>query len=208
MKISGWSQSRSTLPISSLHLSLAPVMIQAVRVLQWVLCSMIVAAWGVSVWWWWTSQTLEEEAARYAVAAGRTEDLNRQFTAQMTKDQLTFSPQQMTVIKHEVAYINQLADKRAFSWTQLLSDLEKTLPPSVAIGKIQVDMKDSTVTFDGLAARMQDLNALMARLQTGPSFSRPLLHHHKHIESQKNSAPDPAPGGIEFSLTVIYRNHA
>lgn len=198
--------------IPSVQLSVAPSAIRVVRLVQWVLSGIMVIACALSGWWWWDSRTLEEEAARYALAATRTEELNRQFTAQMQREQLTLTPQQIATIKQDVAFINQLADKRAFSWTQLLSDLEEALPPATSIGKIQLDMKDSTVTFDGLAVRMQDLNALIASLQTRPAFSHPVLHHHKIVEAQKaqgrlddGSANEPASVGVEFSLTVTYR---
>ena len=200
--------------IPSVHLSVAPVAIHVVRLVQWVLSGIIVIACALSGWWWWDSRTLEDEAARYAFAATRTEDLNRQFTAQMQREQLTLTSQQMATIKQDVAFINQLADQRAFSWTQLLSDLEAALPPATSIGMIQLDMKDATVTFDGLAARMQDLNALIANLQTRAAFSHPVLHHHKIVEVQKahnrqdsgGAVERPAPVGVEFSLTVVYRH--
>jgi Tfp pilus assembly protein PilN len=194
------------------HLSLAPRTVCLVRWIQWTLTGMILCASGLSGWWWWESRSLADEAARYAAAAMRTEELNRQFAAAMRAEQLTLTPQQIAGIKQEVAFINQLADKRSFSWTQLLSDLEEALPPGTSIGKIQLDMKESLVTFDGLAARMQDLNALMASLQSHRSFSRPVLHHHKIMEADKvqgrqagEDNPERAPAGVEYALTVHYR---
>jgi hypothetical protein len=77
-------------------------------------------------------------------------------------------------------------------------------------------MKESLVAFDGLAVRMQDVNALIASLQTHPAFSHPVLHHHKLVEAQKahdrqddgTAVENPAPVGVEFSLTVTYRHQA
>ena len=200
--------------IPSVDLSVAPSAIRVVRLVQWILSGIMVMACVLSGWWWWDSRTSEDAAARYVLSATRTEAWNRQFTAQMQREQLTLTLQQMATIKHDVAFINQLADQRAFSWTQLLSDLEEALPPATSIGKIQLDMKDSTVTFDGLAARMQDLNALIASLQTHPAFSHPVLHHHTMVDAQKaqnrqdggGAVESPAPVGVEFSLTVVYRH--
>ena len=199
--------------IPSIHLSIAPSTIRVVRLVQWVLSGIMILTCALSGWWWWESRTLEDEAARYALAATRTEDLNRHVTAQMEREQLTLTPQQIATIQHEVTFINHLADKRAFSWTQLLSDLEEALPQATSIGRIQLDMKASTVTFDGLAVRMQDVHALMASLQTHPAFSHPVLHHHTMIEAQKaqgrqgdGQANEPASATVEFSLTVTYRH--
>jgi Tfp pilus assembly protein PilN len=212
MNVRVFSRSSVQPGIPSVHLSVAPRTIRLVRWIQWTLTGMILCAGWLSGWWWWESRTLAEEAARYAVAATRTEELNRQFAAAMRAEQLTLTPQQIAGIKQEVAFINQLADKRAFSWTQLLSDLEDALPPGTSIGKIQLDMKESLVTFDGLAARMQDLNALMASLQSRPAFSHPVLHHHKIVEAETahgrpevEGHPERTPAGVEYSLTVRYR---
>ena len=198
--------------IPSFRLSVAPTSMRILRWMQWTLVAVILCAWGLSGWWWWDSRTVAEEAARYAAAAARTEDLNRQFAAAMGAEQLTLTPNEIAAIKQEVAFVNQLAEKRSFSWTQLLSDLEQALPAGIAIGKIQLDRKESVVAFDGIAPRMQDLNALMTGLQTHPSFSRPVLHHHKVIEADKrqsgsdaNDRVDNVPAGVEYSLTVHYR---
>jgi len=199
-----------TLP--SVHLSVAPNIIRVVRWIQWTLAGIILCASGISSWWWWETSGLEEEAARYAVAAARTGEWNRQTSAQMRAEQLTLTAQQIDAIKQDVAFINHLADKRAFSWTQLLSDLEEALPPGTSIGKIQLDMKESNVTFDGLAASMQHLNGLMASFQSRPAFSHPILHHHKIVEAEKPSGRhdveeglESAPARVEYSLTVQYR---
>ncbi|MEQ1793150.1 MAG: PilN domain-containing protein [Nitrospira sp.] len=199
--------------IPPIRLSVAPETIRLIRLLQWALLGITGLAWALAGWWGWTSQAVEAEAVRYALAANRTEELNRQFTAQMRRDQLTLTPQQIAAIKHDVVFINQLADKRAFSWTQLLSDLEEAVPPGTSIGKIQLDMKDSSVRFDGLARHMHDVNALMANLQTRPAFSHPVLHHHTLITAEpshtrprdEDAADVPLPVGVEFALTVIYR---
>lgn len=201
--------------IPAVHLSVAPPAIRVVRWTQWTLAGSILCACGLSGWWWCESRTLADEAARYASAAARTEELNRQFAAAMRAERLTLTPQEIAAIKQEVTFINQLAGKRAFSWTQLLSDLEDALPPGTAIGRIQLDMKESLVAFDGFAARMQDVNALMASLQSHPAFHRPVLHHHKIIEAETirgrhetAGRMDRAPAGVEYSLTVRYRSPA
>jgi hypothetical protein len=172
----------------------------------------MVTSWIVSGWWWWTSASLEGEADRLRLAAERTQTLNRQFAAQMQRERLTLSSAEIASIKQEVAYLNQLAEKRAFSWTQLLSDLEEALPPATSIKRINVDMKDSAVKFDGQAARMQDLTALMASLQARPAFSRPVLHQHRVIDAPKgsgkredNGAGEPVAIGVDYSITVTYR---
>ena len=214
MTIGGWPTGQSTKSVTpSLRLSVTPPMIQTVRLIQWGLSGILCVALTMAGWWWWDSRILEEEAARYELAATRTEDVTRQFTAQMQREQLTLTAQQIAAIKQDVDFINQLAEKRTFSWTQLLADLEDALPPGTSIGKIQLDFKDSTVNIDGTAVRMQDLNALITSLQKRPAFTQAVLHHHTFVEARGSrektddagSGDGPSPIGIEFSLTVTYR---
>jgi len=214
MTICRWSTRQSRrLETPLLRLSFAVPAIHVIRVFQWALSSLLCTALAIAVWCWWSSQALEEAAVRYDLAATRTEDSTRQFSAQMQQDQLNMTIQQIAAIRQDIAIINQLAEKRLFSWTQLLVDLEEALPPGTSIGKIQLDVKDSTVKIDGVAAQMQDLYALIARLQKRPVFTQVVLHNHKFVEGkgsrektdEGDNGDSPDSVGVEYSLTVTYR---
>lgn len=190
--------------IPSVSFSIAPPMILIVRAIQWGLASLVVSAGLLSGWMGWEGRTVEDEASRYAAATERSEAFNWQLKAQLEQDQLTLSPEQIAVIQQDVGFVNQLAEKRRFSWTQLLHDLEEAFPAGTSIGKIQRDAKASTITVDGHAASMGDLQALMTRLQTRPAFRQPVLHQHQLADSTHSDG-----GGerttVAFSLTVVYR---
>lgn len=191
--------------ISTVHLSVAPTMIRIVRGMQWGLTGLVVFAGLLSGWMWWESRTVEEEASRYAAAAERTETFNRQLTAELEQEQLTLSSEHIAAIQQDVVFVNQLAEKRRFSWTQLLHDLEEAFPAGTSIGKIQRDAKASTISIDGHAASMGELQALMTRLQTRPAFRQPVLHHHHVADSSHTEGGGAAGATVEFSLTVEYR---
>jgi len=110
-----------------------------------------------------------------------------------------------SLIQQEVRFINQLAEKRDFSWTQLLADLEEALPVGISIDTIHRDEKTATITLDGHATGMNTLKTLMTTLQTRPAFRQPVLHQHQlsdssHIDGEEHETP-----GVEFSVTVQYR---
>jgi len=153
----------------------------------------------------WESRTVEDEAGRYAAATERSEAFNRQLKAQLEQDQLTLSPEQIAAIQKDVGFVNQLAEKRRFSWTQLLHDLEETFPAGTSIGKVQRDAKTSTITVDGHAAGRGALQALMTRLQTRPAFRQPVLHQHQLADSLHTEEEGATGATVEFSLTVGYR---
>lgn len=148
---------------------------------------------------------VDEETTRYTVATARVDALNQQFKAELERNQLTLSDSQMAVIQQEVRFVNQLAEKRDFSWAQLLHDLEEALPSGISIDKIQRDAKTFTITLDGGASDMRALKALMATLQIRPRFRLPVLHSHMFINSHHgDGGGEDEASGVKFSVTVQY----
>lgn len=191
--------------IPSVSFSVAPSMIRIVRGMQWGLSCLVVCAGLFSGWMGWEMHRVGAEASRYAASAERTESFNHQLTAQLEQEQLTLSSEQIAEIQQDVLFVNQLAEKRRFSWTQLLHDLEEGFPAGTSIDKIQRDAKASTITVDGHAAGMGDLQALMTRLQTRPAFRQPVLHQHQLADSPHADGGGARAATVEFSLTVEYR---
>lgn len=192
--------------IPSIRLRVVPGMVPLMRGLQWGLAGIVVSMGCLTGWMWWERGSHESDAAQYAVATERTDSFNQRLTVQLAQEQLTLSAQQVGAIQEEVQFINQLAEKRGFSWTQLLHDLEDALPVGTAIGKIQRDAAHSRLTITGRATEMSALNGLMSTLQSHSAFRLPVLHQHRSIDS-RHSEGDEGRGasGIEFSLTVQYR---
>ncbi len=173
--------------------------------IQWGLAVLCLGAGLFAGWMGWESRLIEEEVSHYATATERTEALNQHVTAQLEQGRLTLSAEQLTDIQQEVRFVNQLAEKRRFSWTQLLHDLEETCPPGIAIGKIQRDAHTGTMMVNGHAASMGELQALMSQLQTRPAFRHPVLHHHQFADSSSPEGAAERDGGrVEFSVTVEY----
>lgn len=195
--------------IPSVRLTIVPRLIGVTRGIQWGMSSLAVGAGLLTGWMWWNIETLNEEAVRYAIAAERTDASNRRLTAQLSQEHLTLSAQQITAIQEELRFVNQLAEKREFSWTQLLHDLEETLPAGTSISKIQRDVKHATITLDGRATGMGALNTLMSALQSRAHFRAPLLHHHTFVGAEHpNGSGERESPGVEFSLTVHYRDRS
>lgn len=194
--------------IPSVRLTIVPRLIGVTRGIQWGLSILAIGAGLLTGWMWWNIQALDEEAARYATAAERTDAFNRRLTAQLSQEHLTLSAQQITAIQEELLFVNQLAGKREFSWTQLLHDLEETLPAGTSISKIQRDAKHATITLDGRATEMSALNTLMSALQSRAHFRAPVLHQHTFVSTEHpNGSGEREASGVEFSLTVQYQDH-
>jgi len=203
------TESKSPAP-ASLSVTIVPPALAIVRSLQWAMVSVIVIALGLAGYWWGKSVAFDDEITRLEMATARAESLTARLRTKMTKEGLTLSAEQTARVRMDVAFLNQLADKRAFSWVRLLSDLEETLPIAVSIASIKVNFQESTVSLNGTAHDLQSLNGFVTALQNHQAFQKAsLVNHHLHEDEAQHgrtaraaSAPE-----IEFSLAAQYRLH-
>jgi len=200
-----------TLP--RLHLQLTSSWLHRVRLGQWGLSVLAVAAAGLAVWAWWASLDLTEEARRYEVATERVQRSAQQLVADSKKIGLELSDKQTGVLEREASFANQLLEKRAFSWTRFLGDLESALPPRISIGSVALNFKDLTITLNGAARTFKDLTAFVDGLERHPAFSNVVLSNHrikepKGDERKHGAAPEPGVPTVEFTLMVHYKVEA
>lgn len=192
--------------IPSMQLSIVPRHIHVLRSLQWGLSGLLLGSSLLTAVMWVKTQEVREDATRYAEAAERTNSLNRAFIAQLERDQFTLSAAHIARIQQEVRQVNQLADKRDFSWTQLLADLEEAVPSGISISRIQRDGHTATLTITGHATGMETLKTLMSMLQARSGFHEPVLQRHDLSDSSHHEgAGEHEAAGVEFSVTVHYR---
>jgi type IV pilus assembly protein PilN len=73
--------------------------------------------------------------------------------------------------------LRTLVDKRAFSWTTLLSNLEDVLPIGVRLVSIAPQLKDGKVTLEisAIARRFEDRHELLRALDKSPEFEEVFL---------------------------------
>ena len=196
-----------------LVLTWIPPAVPLLRAAQAGLIGLILLCVGVSVWWWDESWTLNETAERFETRAARTDTLNRQFEASLKRERLTLPGDQIALIQGKIAFANQLTEKRAFSWTRLLSELEETVPAQVSVGSVKLDFHQSRILLDGIAASLQDVNTFVRALQRHQAFHGAVLVKHEERKRQQGTSVDQASGGesigngarIEFSLAIEYR---
>jgi Tfp pilus assembly protein PilN len=98
-------------------------------------------------------------------------------------------------ILKDFSSMSGLLASRRFSWTQLLTDIEKVFPTGVALSKVEY-AKDGTLTLDGTAHSPESLRNLMVGLERSPNFRDAYL---KHQSLDK--------GSISFNVVVIYKGH-
>ena len=198
--------------VPNLRLAAAPPIVSTLRTLQWSLIGLMVLSVGLIGWWWQETQEVDAIAEHYETAALRTATLNRQFEAQLAREGLTLPSDQIAMVQGKIAFANLLSEKRAFSWTRLLSELEETVPVNVSIGSVKLDFQQSNIVVDGLARSLQDVNVFVQKLQTHRAFQKAVLAKHEMHKGREGGAVLPVEGGmnaphhdIEFTLAVDYR---
>ena len=184
-----------------LNLSLAPQWFRLFRAAQWIMALLIAGSLSLSAWSWWHSRSLEADAAQYQLAAGRVEEMNRHFIEEAARAGVDLADERLKTLPREVAFTNQLLEQRAFSWTRFLNDLEEAVPPSVSIGSVTVNFKDSLIALNGTARSLKDLTGLVNGLEGHPAFRNVVLSQHTFRATE--GAGDGR-GMLEFTLTVTY----
>jgi len=99
----------------------------------------------------------------------------------------------------KVAAYNQILEASAFSWTGLLVELERSVPPGVALAEIYPELGTGKVTLRGTARSFDELTKLLTGLEQRTRF------HDVYLLRQSTKKP---PGGgpevLEFSVTFLY----
>lgn len=83
------------------------------------------------------------------------------------------NPQELEVVAGAAREANAIIDQRAFSWTDLLTQFEATLPPDVRIRTVQPRLDNSgrfLVAVGVEARRAEDLDAFMEALEGQAGF--------------------------------------
>jgi hypothetical protein len=94
------------------------------------------------------------------------------------------NPKELGVVATAAREANGIIDQRAFSWTDLFTQFEATLPPDVRITAVQPRLdRDGTffVSVGVQARRVEDLDAFLEALETKSTFRNVLT-----LEEQTN----------------------
>ena len=91
---------------------------------------------------------------------------------------LTLTDEQINAVRNEVGFMNKLMEKRDFSWTKMLHNLEGGMPPHVSINSVRLNFQDSTIRLQGSVKTIQDRDTLATKLNETDTFSRVDLTEH------------------------------
>jgi type IV pilus assembly PilN-like protein len=100
----------------------------------------------------------------------------------------------------KVAAFNQILEASAFSWTGLLVELERSVPPGITLNEIHPDFATGHVALRGVGRSFDDVSRMLHTLGEQAAFRDVYLLR----QSERRPAPG-VPGGLEFAVTLIYK---
>ena len=167
---------------------LAPARL-VIMVVAWVIGAVMV--WDLSQSWfaWQEVQSME-------AALSQVQERDRELLKEAQQEGLDLSEAALQVLPKEIEFANQLIEKRGFSWTRFLTELERAIPQRIAVNSIRLDPANATIMLTGSARALEDVTTLTVMFQDHPQFRDPVLGQHRVMGN----------GLVEFDLTLRYRN--
>ncbi|MEQ1759911.1 MAG: hypothetical protein ABL986_16465 [Vicinamibacterales bacterium] len=111
-------------------------------------------------------RTLGAKAAGAEAEAARLRGVAAAIRAQI-------NPAELSTVSNQAREANAIIDRRAFSWTDLFAQFERTLPPDVRIMSVQPLLDTDgvfSVTIAVQARRVEDLDAFLEALESKSTF--------------------------------------
>jgi Tfp pilus assembly protein PilN len=144
--------------------------------------------------------TARREAQAVAPQLAKMEADFRRHQEELRAARAAIPPEAMKRYEAKVAAFNKLLEASAFSWTGLLVELERCIPPGVSLKDIHPDLTSGLVSLHGVARTFEDLSRMLHTLGEQPVFRDVFLLHQGTVK------PSPGVvGGLDFSVNLIYK---
>ena len=155
----------------------------------------------------WRLQSQNRELGQ---AVARNEQQARELRDKARVTRQALNREELAAIELKAREANQLIDRRAFSWTELLNQFQATLPPDVRIGAVQPQIDSDgrmLVAVTVVSRKLEDLDAFIDALEATGSFTGVLsrqdtaeddgtLHSvvqgYYHLAAARPAKPEPA----------------
>jgi len=116
--------------------------------------------------------SLSRRNATLGESVDRAEAEAEKFRREATQARSQVDRERLQAVLEASQEANRLIDRRVFSWTGLLNQLEATLPPDVRIQAIRPSTEEDvlTLTMTVFARRPEDVETFIARLEATGAF--------------------------------------
>lgn len=104
-------------------------------------------------------------------------------------------------LANEVESINNIISRETYSWTRLLTGLERSASANIVVTQISPDFDEKKVMVSGIARSIDDVLAMIDRMGSSGVFRGVFLIKHGENKDRKSA---PAEGVILFTLSATY----
>ena len=134
------------------------------------------------------------ELDKVADSVKRVKEQSTQQQSKLQSGGKTMTPEQAASLPKDIAFANELLQRKTFYWSNLLSDIETVIPGNISITRIQLNSKEQRVMMSGFAVSLKDLTQFIIRLEDSSAFENVFL------DNQKTAEHD----WVGFSLSADY----
>ncbi len=130
----------------------------------------------------WRLQSANRELGQ---TVNRNENEARDLRQKARTVQQSIDKSQLSLVDAAAREANELIDRRAFSWTELLNQFQATLPAAVRIMSVQPQVDDQgrvLVAIRVLSRRQEDLDSFIEALEKSGAFSGVLTRSNSSVE--------------------------
>jgi Tfp pilus assembly protein PilN len=167
----------------------------AVAPLRLLLMGICVILTSAILWNLAQAMVMYQECRMIETELDRVRQQDLHLIAEARREGVDLSEHALSRLSFEVELANQLIEKRLFSWTKFLTELEQAVPPRLALSSVRLDQAGTAVRLIGTAMSLEDITAFTVGLQNHATFKDPVLAQHRAGSN----------GLVEFDVTVQYR---
>jgi Tfp pilus assembly protein PilN len=185
------------------------------RIVRLGLAALAIVALGLTVFNAVELYRLQSQNNRLQAAVERDEQQARGYRDQARVIRQSLNHDALAAIEIKAREANQLIDRRAFSWTELLNQFQATLPPDVRITAVtlQIDQDGKMlVAVPIVSKKLEDVEEFIGALEATGSFSgvlsrsdtleddgtlKSVLQGYYHLPARATPEAIPAPPASE-----------
>jgi Fimbrial assembly protein (PilN) len=148
----------------------------------------------LAVWNFSQYQATRRDLSHADISLKRVQQQTAQLESKLRTSGKLLTPDQVNALSKEIAFSNELLQRKTFFWSGLLADIEAVIPARISLKRVRVNFREGRVLLNGSAASLKDLTQFIIRLENSPAFENVFLENQKTGEHES----------VEFSLNAQY----
>src|SRR5262245_53665055 len=97
------------------------------------------------------------ELDKVADSVKRVQEQAAQHQSKLQASGKAMTLEQTASMPKDIAFANELLQRKTFYWSSLLSDIETVIPSNISLSRVQLNFKEQRVMMSGYAVSLKDL---------------------------------------------------